>query len=370
VNGSALLPVLGLALAACVLALVLTPVWIRIARATGFVDQPGERKVHREPMPTGGGLAVAAAFFAVLWGSSLLPEAPPPSILAGLTIVGAMALALGWLDDRFRLSAWIKLLVQAGCGLVLHAYGFGVDQLSNPFSGGVIELAGLGVIIDVVWVVAIANAINLIDGLDGLAGGVVVISTTALVAVAFNHADASVVWVGAILAGATLGFLRSNYPPARVFLGDTGSQFLGVMMAALALLENNKGTAAITLLLPIVAMGVPLLDSTLAFLRRLGQGGRIFRADQEHLHHRLLRFGLTQKQAVTLMYFACAYLGVTAYVLSMLPRRAVLLVLLLLALGLVLGLETLEFIDRRVRQTHLPDPPDSTRPPGPPAPRA
>ncbi|MEP7029042.1 MAG: MraY family glycosyltransferase, partial [Candidatus Eisenbacteria bacterium] len=183
-----------------------------------------------------------------------------------------------------------------------------------------------------------------------LAGGVVAIATAALVAVAYNHADGSVVWVGAILVGATLGFLRSNFPPAKIFLGDTGSQFLGMMMASLALLENNKGTAAVTLLLPIVAMGVPLIDSALAFVRRLGRGGRIFRADQEHLHHRLLHLGLTQKQAVSLMYFACAYLGIAAYVLSLLPRRAVLLVLILLAMGLWLALETLRFIDRRTKR--------------------
>jgi UDP-GlcNAc:undecaprenyl-phosphate GlcNAc-1-phosphate transferase len=339
----------ALAAAAGVLALALTPLVIRIAQRAGFVDHPGERKVHAAPIPTGGGFAVALAFFAVLWGSSLLPGAPPTRALAGLSVVGVIALALGWLDDRFRLPAWFKLIVQAGCGYVLHCFGFGVDRLSNPFGGAPIELAGLGTALDIVWVLAITNAINLIDGLDGLAGGIVAIATTALLAVAWNHADGSVVWVGACLVGATVGFLRFNFPPARVFLGDTGSQFLGMMMAGLALLENNKGTAAITLLLPIVAMGVPLVDSVLAFFRRLGRGGRIFRADQEHLHHRLLHLGLTQKQAVVLMYYACAYLGIAAYVLSLLSRRAVLLVLILLAMGLLFALETLKFIDRRVR---------------------
>lgn len=339
----------GLAVFACAAALAFTPLVRRAALARGFVDHPGERKVHAQPMPTGGGFAVALAFLGVLWLSSLLPGAPPPSALIGITLVGLIALGLGWLDDRYRLPAWLKVLVQAGCGVLLHSFGFGVDRLSNPLGGPPVELAGIGVVVDVIWVLAISNAINLIDGLDGLAGGVVAISTTALVAVAFNHADGSVVWVGAILVGATLGFLRSNFPPARIFLGDTGSQFLGMMMAALALLENNKGTAAVTLLLPIVAMGVPLVDSGLAFVRRLGRGGRIFKADQEHLHHRLLHLGLTQKQAVSLLYFACAYLGIAAYVLSLLPRRAVLLVLILLAMGLWLALETLRFIDRRVR---------------------
>ncbi len=329
---------------------VLTPAWIGFARRLGFVDHPGERKVHATPMPTGGGFAVATSFFAVLWGASFLPGAPAMPELLGLTLVGAMALALGWADDRWHLPAWIKLVVQAACGFTLHQFGFGVDRLSNPFTGDSLDLQGWGVMVDVIWVVAIANAVNLIDGLDGLAAGVVTISAATLCAVASGDPSSSVLWVGAILAGASLGFLRSNFPPAKVFLGDTGSPFLGVMLAALALLENDKGTAAITLLLPIVAMGLPILDSALAFLRRMGRGGRIFRADQEHLHHRLLRLGLSHKQAVVLLYYVCLYLGIAAYVMSMLPRQAVLLVLILLAMGLVLALETLEFIDRRLRR--------------------
>ena len=345
---SILLP-LGLAAAALAVTLALTPAWIRIARRVGFVDHPGERKVHAAAMPTGGGFVVAAAFLAVLWASLLLPGAPTVREVGGLTVVGLLALGLGWADDRWRLPAWVKLIVQALCGFLFNACGFGVDRLSNPITGGALELHGWGLALDIVWTVAIANAINLIDGLDGLATGVVAISAATLVAVAMGHADSSVLWVGAILVGASLGFLHYNFPPARVFLGDTGSQFLGVTMAGLALLENDKGTAAITLLLPIVAMGVPLLDSVMAFLRRLASGGRIFRADQEHLHHRLLRLGLTQKQAVVLLYYVCAYLGIAAYVISLLPRQAVLLVLILLAMGLVLALETLEFIDRRIR---------------------
>ena len=344
---TALLPFL-LGAAALAAAMALAPSWIRLARRAGFVDHPGERKVHPAAMPTGGGFVVAGAFFAVLWLSTLLPGAPERREVLGLTVVGLLALGLGWADDRWRLPAWSKLIVQALCGWTLHAFGFGVDKLSNPITGGSLDLQGWGVLIDVVWTVAIANAINLIDGLDGLATGVVAISAATLVAVAMGHADSSVLWVGAILVGALLGFLHFNFPPARVFLGDTGSQFLGVTMAGLALLENDKGTAAITLLLPIVAMGVPLLDSVMAFLRRLGRGGRIFRADQEHLHHRLLRLGLTHRQAVVLLYYVCAYLGVTAYVISLLPRQAVLLVLILLAMGLVLALETIEFIDRRI----------------------
>jgi len=341
----------ALATAALLLAWIFTPAVRVLALRTGFVDVPGGRKVHAAPTATGGGFAVYAAFFAVLWGSRGLPGAPTMAACTALTATGTIALALGWLDDRVNLPAWIKVLAQAGCGLIFHAYGFGVDKLSNPLGGAPLELHGLGACVDMVWVIAVVNAINLVDGLDGLASGVVVISTAALMATAWNHSDAEVVWVGAILGGATLGFLRHNFPPAKIFLGDTGSQFLGMMMAGLALLENNKGTAAVTLLLPIVAMGVPILDSGLAFARRLGRGGQIFRADQEHLHHRLLHLGLSQRQVLFLLYYACAYLGLAAFMLSLLPRREVLIVLILLAMGLGLALETLRFIARRTDRT-------------------
>jgi UDP-GlcNAc:undecaprenyl-phosphate GlcNAc-1-phosphate transferase len=337
----------ALAIAALLLTWFLTPAVRALALRARFLDAPGPRKVHDAPMPTGGGFAVAFAFLAVLWASRPLPGAPPPAAFAAFTVTGAIALALGWADDRFGLPAWFKILVQAGCGAVFHAFGFGVDRMSNPFGTAPLELRGLALVVDMVWVVAVVNAINVIDGLDGLASGVVAIASAALVAVAWNHADWAVVWVGAILLGASLGFLRHNFPPARIFLGDTGSQFLGTMMAGLGLVQNNKGPAAITLLLPIVAMGVPIADSGLAFVRRLVRGGQVFRADQEHLHHRLLRLGLTARQVVLLLWYVCAYLGLSAYMLSLLPRRAVLLVLVLLAMGLGLALETLRFIDRR-----------------------
>ncbi len=340
-------PAVALAIAALVLTWLLTPAVRAIALRMRFLDVPGARKVHAAPMPTGGGFAVAFAFLVVLWTSRALPTAPPSPVLLAFTVTGAIALAVGWADDRFGLPAWVKLLAQAGCGLVFHAFGFAVDKMSNPFGGAPIQLGAWSWAVDAVWTVAVVNAINVIDGLDGLASGVVVIATTALAAVAWNHSDREVVWVALILAGATAGFLRHNFPPARIFLGDTGSQFLGTMMAGLGLLENNKGPAAITLLLPIVAMGVPILDSGLAFLRRLGRGGRVWHADEEHLHHRLLHLGLSPRQVVFVLWYACAYLGLAAYMLSVLPRQAEMLVLILLAMGMGLALEALRFIDRR-----------------------
>jgi UDP-GlcNAc:undecaprenyl-phosphate GlcNAc-1-phosphate transferase len=191
------------------------------------------------------------------------------------------------------------------------------------------------------------NAINLIDGLDGLAAGVVLIASTALWWVARGHADFYVMFLASLLIGASLGFLRYNFPPARVFMGDTGSQFLGLTFAAMSLLENRKGTAAITLLLPLVAMGVPIVDSLLAFLRRLLSGRHVFHADSEHIHHRLLRMGLSQRGVLFVLWSVCLLLAGVAAGLSLVPRRLVLLLLAVLALGVFAAVEVLETVDRR-----------------------
>src|SRR5206468_2735033 len=144
----------------------------------------------------------------------------------------------------------------------------------------------------------VINAINLIDGLDGLAAGAVFIASISLWWVGRSHLDLYVMFFAAVMAGSTLGFLRYNFPPARIFMGDTGSQFLGLALAAISLIENRKGTVSITLLFPLVAMGVPILDSALAFARRLANRQPVFRADSEHIHHRLLRLGLSPRRAL------------------------------------------------------------------------
>jgi UDP-GlcNAc:undecaprenyl-phosphate GlcNAc-1-phosphate transferase len=207
----------------------------------------------------------------------------------------------------------------------------------------------LNILLTVAWVIVVVNAINLIDGLDGLASGVVLIASVALWWVGRSHSDLYVMFVSALLIGATMGFLRYNFPPAKVFMGDTGSQFLGLSLAAVSLLENRKGTATVTLLFPLVAMAVPLADSLIAFVRRLVGGQPVFRADSEHIHHRLLRLGLSQRNAVLVLWFLAAYSGVMAVVLSALPTGYATLLALVLAAGLFFAFEVLEFIDRRLR---------------------
>ncbi len=349
---------LELFLAAAALALLASPGWIAVARRWSLFDHPGPRRIHREPVPTLGGLVVALAVLGTAWAARALPGPArelDPWPLIGLTLASLPVLALGVWDDVRSASVGLKLATQAIAGLVLFAFGYGIPLLTNPFNGP-LHLGWLNLPLTLLWVMLVLNAINLIDGLDGLAAGVVMIACLSLWIVARGHNDFYVMFLSAITAGASLGFLRVNFPPARLFLGDTGSQFLGLLMAAVSLLENRKGTATVTLLLPLVTMGLPILDSALALLRRLFQGRPVFVADNEHIHHRLLRLGLSPRSALVLLYYLCAYLGVLAVVLSVLPRGYALLLLALIAVGLVFGMEALEFVDRRL--------PRDTTPPG------
>jgi UDP-GlcNAc:undecaprenyl-phosphate/decaprenyl-phosphate GlcNAc-1-phosphate transferase len=343
---------LQLAVAAGILTIALTPLARALALRIGAVDEPGPRRIHREPVPTLGGLAMVVGTLAVAWLGRLVLE--PARLLdvrplIGLTLATIPVVALGIVDDVRGTSPWVKLVVQACAGMVLVHFGYGVSALTNPF-GDPIQSGALNGALTVVWVVVVINAINLIDGLDGLASGTVLIASAALWWTARSHSDFYVMFIAALLIGATAGFLRSNFPPAKIFMGDTGSHFLGLALAAVSLLENRKGTAAVTLLFPLVAMGVPIADSVLAFGRRLARGAPVFRGDTEHIHHRLLRLGLSPKKAVFVLWTMCAWFAGMAVLLSHLPRTTALIVLGALAIGLFFVFELLNTIERRRTQ--------------------
>lgn len=349
---------LALALAAAVVAFALTPAARALAVRLGAIDQPGPRRVHTEPVPRMGGLAMAVAVLAVAWIARALPgpaAALDPRPLAGLTLASLPILALGMADDRWSVSPWVKLALQCCAALTLALFGYGVPVLTNPF-GPALETRALDVPLTVVWVLVVTNAINLIDGLDGLAAGVVAIASAAMWWVARTHSDFYVMFVCSLLIGSCVGFLRWNFPPARVFMGDTGSQFLGLVLSAVSLLENRKGTAAVTLLLPFVALAVPLADSTVAFLRRFARGQHVFRGDTEHIHHRLLKLGLSVRRATVLLWVLAAFCGGIAVLLSTLPRTYAALLMTVLAAVLFVTFEWLRFVvhDRERRAAAPP----------------
>lgn len=342
---------LGLAAAAAIACALLAPPAMRLARRLGAIDRPGPRRIHRDEVPRLGGLALAAAVLGVAWIARLVSE-PVRQLdvrpLLGLTLASVPVLAVGVADDIRGVPAAVKLALQAAGALVLTAFGYGVPLLTSPF-GGSFAAGWLDVPLTVAWVLIVINAINLIDGLDGLAAGIVTIAAATLWWTGRVHEDFYVMFLAALLIGAGAGFLLWNRPPARVFMGDTGSHFLGLVLAAAALLENRKGTAAVTLLLPLVALALPVLDGMLAFVRRLVRGRPVWSADVGHVHHRLLRLGLSPRGALLLLWGLAALCGAAAVGLAALPRDQALLATGGLALLVFAALEVIGTLDRRRR---------------------
>jgi len=237
--------------------------------------------------------------------------------------------ALGIYDDKKGAKAPVKFAVQIIAALVLLAFGYDIEKVTNPL-GGQILVGWWGIPILVLWIVLLTNAINLIDGLDGLACGVAAIAGSILFFAAFSE-GAFVPILAVALSGACLGFLRYNFYPARIFLGDTGSLFLGFVLAAISIQGSFKTTAGMALALPLVVLLVPLADTVVAFFRRLFSGRHPFAADQRHVHHRLLAMGYSQAQAVFLIYALQINLGIIALVLKFAGRTLAVSMLILLA---------------------------------------
>ena len=286
-----------------------TPQVKKLATRCGALDQPDARKVHNTPMPLWGGLGVSLsctiAFLIALFGVSNIAMSPRQFSGVIATVICTMLIVvIGMVDDRFGMAAKTKLMAQIGLSLILVGAGVKIDYFSLPFVDGVIYLsAWQSLAISMLWLVGVTNAVNLLDGLDGLVAGVACGSAVILALVAALNGQPLPVLAMAALAGSALGFLRYNFNPAQIFMGDTGSLFLGMMFASWSLLGYLKTTATVALTVPILlVMAVPLLDTSFAILRRGLARQPIFKPDKGHLHHRLLSTGMTQKQAVVTIY--------------------------------------------------------------------
>jgi len=320
-------------------ALAITPLVQKLALAVGAMDRPSERSVSRRVgMPLLGGLAVAIAFAAglgaALWlGADLQAE----HRLRGLLFGGALILALGILDDRFGLSAWPKFSVQLLAAVIAVAHGFQIDRITDPITLTLVELpVWLTWLATILWIVGVTNAINLLDGLDGLATGVGAIIAATLTFIAWQAGAPFGICIGVALIGALLGFLPHNFSPARIFLGDTGALFIGYTLALLAL-EGYRRVSLLTFVVPLLALAVPILDTTLSIVRRVRLGTRVFTADRLHMHHRLLASEGSARAAVLQFYFLTAAFCLIA--LSFTRLRGVTAALFLLAVfGLTLRL--------------------------------
>ena len=290
--------VVGLAI---VLAVV--PLFLRIGWLRALVQRGRDlHHIHQRPIPRLGGLALLIAYAGVEAFIALFcPEAR--SKLAGRPVVllGSLAMfGLGFWDDIKPLGAKRKLLIQIAIALGVSASGVGIVAFKMPFMGNVVSLGGWGVLLTVLWLVGMTNLINLIDGVDGLAGGICFMLMGLLAYVA--HASGSFECMMAGMAGALLGFLWFNFPPARVYLGDSGAYFLGFQIGLLAIINSHKGTIFVALVAPLFVLALPILDTSLAILRRGLRGLPIFRPDRKHLHHRLLHMGLSRRKVVLSLY--------------------------------------------------------------------
>lgn len=289
------------------LAGVLTP-WVgRWAVRHGWLDQPSARKVHAHPTPRVGGIAVAIAFFVPLGALALYTNDISETLHADhqrlvVFVGGGIAiLALGVYDDLKGAGARLKLIVQSLVAIGLWTAGFRIELLGNPF-GETFQLGFFSLPLTMLWFVGVTNALNLIDGLDGLAAGIALSTSVVLFGVAFVDQAWLVCLLMVALAGALVGFLFFNFNPARIFLGDSGSMFLGFTLAAISVWTQRKGATAVALLIPVIALGVPILDTSLSVVRRLARRQNPFQADREHVHHRLLELGLSHRTAVITLY--------------------------------------------------------------------
>jgi UDP-GlcNAc:undecaprenyl-phosphate GlcNAc-1-phosphate transferase len=330
-------------------AAALTPMLRALAFDRGWLDHGLEaRKIHGRPIPRLGGVAIVLGFFAPLLGLLVYPTSMAEKfyaepLRAGALLVGGVLIALlGLYDDVKGAGAGLKLTVQllVGCGLWL--CGLRVEFFNLPGFGAV-QLGILSLPVTIFWIAGVINAMNLIDGLDGLAGGVAFFALMASFLVAYVRGDATMALLSAALAGSVLGFLFYNFNPASIFMGDTGSMFLGYVLAAGSVQTHQKSSTTLALLVPLVALGLPITDTLLAIGRRAASGRPIFSADREHIHHRLLALGLSQRQAVLVLYVTSGVLGASALFLSFSNSWQTALTLTLLAAAGVFGLRHLYF---------------------------
>ncbi|MGF2617957.1 undecaprenyl/decaprenyl-phosphate alpha-N-acetylglucosaminyl 1-phosphate transferase [Rossellomorea vietnamensis] len=290
--------------------IVLTPLVKKLAIKIGATDSPNHRKVHQKIMPRLGGLAI---FLSFILGVIILQ---PSNLYANAIIAGAFVIVLtGALDDVYELSAKVKLFGQLIAALLVVVWGGAqVEFINLPF-GGTLEFGYLSIPLTIVWIVGITNAVNLIDGLDGLAAGVSSIGLITITGMAIIMGDTFVAVMASLLLVSTLGFLLYNFHPAKIFMGDTGALFLGYMISVFALL-GFKNITVISLIIPVIILGVPISDTFFAIIRRIVNKQPLSAPDKSHLHHCLLRMGYSHRQTVLIIYAIAAMFGLAAVIFS------------------------------------------------------
>ena len=344
-KGQILLALAAVAVTGIISAL-LTPLVKKLAEKTGFVDIPkDERRMHQKAIPTIGGLAIYAAFVvAVILFGELNRQ------LVSMLIGSLIIVVMGLLDDKLDLPAKVKFLIQILAAAIPVTQGCVIEYISHPLTFLGNEYLSLGVLsipVTIVWIVALTNAVNFIDGLDGLSVGVCSISCLSMGVIAMLLGQSVEAMLLGCLLGACLGFLPYNFNPARIFMGDTGATFLGYMLGCLSVTGLFKVYAVISFAVPLLVLGVPLFDISFAFIRRVWNHVSPMHPDRSHIHHRLVDSGLNQRQSVLILYLAASLMGILAVAVSTSGVGKALMVLLAV---IVVGVIGLWLLSRNIRE--------------------
>lgn len=331
--------VFGLAL---VLSLVLTPLMRKLALRTGFVDIPVARSMHSEPKPYLGGAAIFLAFAVAAMIGGGLRDPKVVGILTG----GSLILLLGIVDDRVRLSPKVKFLGQILAAAVLvYFFDVKIDYIYSPLGDRWVQFGAFAGPLTILWIVALVNVVNLIDGLDGLAAGISSIASLTLLLVSLQQNLGMAIIITAALAGAAIGFLRYNFNPAKIFMGDAGSMFLGYTLAAVSVHGVLKSALTVGVVVPVLALALPIFDTAFAIIRRVSNGRSIGEADKDHLHHRLLRLGLSHRNTVLVMWAISAWLGLSAVAVTEVSLAQALLIVGMVVLGILFGAKKMGLLE-------------------------
>ena len=304
------------AVIALLVVIALTPAVGGMARLLGVVDNPGGRRLNRRPIPRLGGLAI---FMGIVVPSLAFLDLSGE--MRGILLGAAVACVIGAVDDFRGIAPFPKLAGQVLAAAIPTAFGVWIDHFTLPFVGAVDMPGWVGIPLTVVWIVAVMNMVNFLDGMDGLASGVCGISgiTFAVIALSLGKVDAAV--LSAIVAGACTGFLRHNFFPARIFMGDSGALVLGFTLASVSVVGLLKTASTVVLFLPLLVLAVPIIDTSFVVAKRLKYGQPISAADRSHLHHRFINIGFGQRRAAVTMWAWTATLGASALATRFIPFR-------------------------------------------------
>jgi len=343
-------------LSSLIFTLLLTPQIKKLAIRLKAFDHPNPRKVHRKPIPRLGGLALFIGFVITvslvlifLLSSGVVMSQKDIMSIVGIVAGSIVIIIVGIIDDIYGVNVAFKFTGQIIASIVAIFFGVQIYFLGTPFNT-LLYLGVWALPLTLIWMVGITNALNLIDGLDGLASGITAIAAGTLFFVALRIGQMPAAVLSLILAGVAIGFLRYNFFPASIFLGDSGSLFLGFLLATLSVVGVLKSTLVIAFLVPVFILGIPIYDTTTVIINRMRERRRIFEADKKHFHHRLLKAGFSHREAVVIIYIACALLASAALIATAFNNSQIMIILSVIVVGAILGMDFAKDILRRSTQ--------------------